>query len=94
VGVAATVWAPVEVETVPVRVVEEVKPWSGVRRHIAEEAHSLQAPLVEPEKIAAVEHMHGLSVACRWWHGRAWRGWRRRGRVWRGEGHQWHRGNA
>jgi hypothetical protein len=51
----AAVWAPVEEsETVPVTVVEEL--WSGARRHGAEEAHSLQAPLVEePEKVAAVE---------------------------------------
>jgi hypothetical protein len=44
------VWA------VPVTVVEEVEPWSGARRHGAEEAHSLQAPLVEEsEKVAAME---------------------------------------
>jgi hypothetical protein len=42
------VWAPVEEsETVPARC---------TRRHGAEEAHSLQAPLVEePEKVSAVE---------------------------------------
>jgi hypothetical protein len=40
------VWVPVESETVPVTVVEEPEPWSGARRHGAEEAHSLQAPLV------------------------------------------------
>jgi hypothetical protein len=52
----AVVWAPVEEsETVPVTVVEP-ELWSGARRHGAEEAHSLQAPLVEePEKVAAVE---------------------------------------
>jgi hypothetical protein len=42
----AAVWVPVESETVPVTVVEEPEPWSGARRHGAEEAHSLQAPLV------------------------------------------------
>jgi hypothetical protein len=51
------VLAPVEEsKTVPVTVVEEPELWSGARRHGAEEAHSLQAPLVEePEKVAAVE---------------------------------------
>jgi hypothetical protein len=44
-----------EAETVPVTVVE-AEPWSGARRHGAEETHSLQAPLVEePEEVAAVE---------------------------------------
>jgi hypothetical protein len=53
---AEAVWAPVEEsETVPVTVVE-AEPWSGARRHGAEEEHSLQAPLVEePQKVAAVE---------------------------------------
>jgi hypothetical protein len=50
----AAVWAPVESEAVPVTVEEEPEPWSGARRHGTEEAHSLQAPLVEPEKVAAV----------------------------------------
>jgi hypothetical protein len=51
------VWAPVEEsKTVPVTVLEEPELWSGARRYGAEEAHSLQAPLVEePEKVAAVE---------------------------------------
>jgi hypothetical protein len=76
------VWSPVEGSgTVPVTVVEEAEPWSGVRRHGAEEAHSLQAPLVEePEKGAAVEAPDGAgtpararrSVQVAW--GRAWRG--------------------
>jgi hypothetical protein len=53
----AAVWAPVdELKTVPVTVVEEPELWSGAHRHGAEEAHSLQASLVEePEKVAAVE---------------------------------------
>jgi hypothetical protein len=54
--VAEVVWAPVEeAETAPVTVVE-AEPWSGAHRHGAQEAHSLQAPLLEdPEKVAAVE---------------------------------------
>jgi hypothetical protein len=59
VGEAAVevVWALVEeAETAPVIVVEEAEPWSSARRHGAEEAHSLHAPLVEePEKVATVE---------------------------------------
>jgi hypothetical protein len=44
---AEVMWALVEgSETIPVMVVE-AEPWSGARRHGAEEAHSLQAPLVE-----------------------------------------------
>jgi hypothetical protein len=57
VAAAEAVWAPVEeAETAPVTVVEAAEPWSGTRRHGAEEAHSLRAPLVEElEKAAAVE---------------------------------------
>jgi hypothetical protein len=67
VAVAATkaaVWAPVEEsEAVTVTVVEEPEPWSGARRHGAEEAHILQAPLVEePEKVAAVEAPDGAGT--------------------------------
>jgi hypothetical protein len=53
---AEAVWAPVEeAETAPVTVVEEVEPWSGARRHSAQEAHSPRSPpVVEPEKAAAV----------------------------------------
>jgi hypothetical protein len=55
VAAAAVEWVPVEVETSPVIVVEEAEPRNDARRHGAEEAHSLQAPLVEPEKVVAVE---------------------------------------
>jgi hypothetical protein len=49
-----------------VMVVEEAEPWSGTRRHGAEEAHSLQAPLVEePEKVAAVEAPNGAGTPAR-----------------------------
>jgi hypothetical protein len=63
----AAVWAPVEeAETAPVTVVEEAEPWSGARRHGAEEAHSLQAPLVEePEKVAAAEAPNGAGTPAR-----------------------------
>jgi hypothetical protein len=56
-AVAEVVWVPVEeLETVVVTVVEEAELWSGARRHGAEEAHTLQVPLVEkPEKVAMVE---------------------------------------
>jgi hypothetical protein len=61
------VWVPVdEVETILVTVVEEVEPWSGARRHGAEETHSLQAPLVEkPEKVAAVEALDSARTLAR-----------------------------
>jgi hypothetical protein len=57
VAAAEAVWAPVEeAETAPVTVVEEAEPWSGARRHGAQEAHSLRAPLMEePEKATVVE---------------------------------------
>jgi hypothetical protein len=55
----AAVWATV----IPVTVVEESEPWSGARRHGAEEGHSLQVPLVEqPEKVAAVEAPTGAGT--------------------------------
>jgi hypothetical protein len=88
----AAVWVPMEAETSPVTVVEEAEPWSDARRHGAEEAHSLRAPLVEePEKVAAVEAPDGASTPTRVRRsvqvvaGRAWRGWRRRSRAWRDE---------
>jgi hypothetical protein len=58
------VWALVEEsEAVSVTVVKELEPWSGSRRHGAEEAHSLQAPLVEEsEKVAAVEAPDGAGT--------------------------------
>jgi hypothetical protein len=64
---AEAVWAPVEeMETVLVTVVEEAEPWSGARRHGIEEAHSIQAPLVEePEKVAAVEAPDGTGTPTR-----------------------------
>jgi hypothetical protein len=56
VAAVAAVWVPVEAETSPVSVVEEAEPWSDTRRHGAEEAHSLRAPLVEePKKVVEVE---------------------------------------
>jgi hypothetical protein len=63
---AEAVWAPVEEsETVPVTVVE-AEPWSGARRHGAEEEHSLQAPLVEePEKVTAVEALDDAGTPVR-----------------------------
>jgi hypothetical protein len=63
---AEVVWAPVEEsETVPVTVVE-AEPWSGARRHGAEEEHSLQAPLVEePEKVTAVEALDDAGTPAR-----------------------------
>jgi hypothetical protein len=63
------VWAPVEEsENVPVTVVKEAEPWSSARRHGAEEAHSLQAPLVEePKKVAAVEVPDGAGTPARAW---------------------------
>jgi hypothetical protein len=105
---------------------EEVETRSDACRHGAEEAHSLRAPLVEPEKVAAVEASDdavplararcGVQVVAGPCVARvempepcvARRGapgapgprvarWGRRGhwgRVWRGEGHQWHRGHA
>jgi hypothetical protein len=67
VAAAEAVWAPVEeAETALVTVVEEAEPWSGACRHGAEEAHSLQAPLVEePEKVAAVEAPDGAGTLAR-----------------------------
>jgi hypothetical protein len=66
---AEAVWVPVEEgETAPVTVVEEAEPWSGARRHGAEEAHSRRAPLVEePEKGAAVEAPDGAETPARAW---------------------------
>jgi hypothetical protein len=64
------VWAPVEeTETAPVAVVEEAEPWSGAHRHGAEEAHSLQALLVEKlEKVAVVEAPSDAGTPARAWH--------------------------
>jgi hypothetical protein len=64
--VAEAVWAPVEEsETIPVTV-EEAEPWSSARRHGAEEAHSLRAPLVEePKKVAAVEAPNDAGTPAR-----------------------------
>jgi hypothetical protein len=81
-----------------VTVVEELEPWSGTRRHGAEEAHSLQAPLVEElEKVAAVEAPNGAGTPAQAQRstqvvaGPRWLGEGRRelrSRVWRGEGHR------
>jgi hypothetical protein len=66
---AEAVWTLAEeVETVPVTVEEEAEPWSGARRHGAEEAHSRQAPRrEEPEKVAAVEAPDGAGTPARAW---------------------------
>jgi hypothetical protein len=47
---------------------EEAEPWSGARRHGAEEAHSLQAPRKEePEKVAAAEAPDGAGTPAWPW---------------------------
>jgi chemotaxis regulatin CheY-phosphate phosphatase CheZ len=62
----AVEWSPVEeVETSLVTVVEEGEPRNDARRHGAEEAYSLRAPLVESEKVAAVEASDGAVPPAR-----------------------------
>jgi hypothetical protein len=53
---AEAVWVPVE----------EVEPWSGARRHGAQEAHSRRAPPVEePKRAAELEAPDGAGTLAR-----------------------------